>query len=51
MRGCSWWFWCWSVVSFLRLEGCLVAVSVLKLWMELAMDWNGRERIVLEEEL
>jgi hypothetical protein len=41
------------VVSFLRLEGCLVAVAVavavpvVEVWMELVMDWNGRERIVL----
>jgi hypothetical protein len=43
------------VVSFLRLEGCLVAVPVpvpvpvpvVEVWMELVMDWNGRERIVL----
>ena len=41
MRGCSRRRWP-SVISFRRLVGFLVVVSVMEVWMELAMKWKGK---------
>jgi len=41
MRGCSRWRWP-SVISCRRLVGFSVVVSVMEVWMELAMKWKGR---------
>lgn len=42
MRGCSRWRWP-SVISFRRLVGFLVVVSVTEVWMELAMKMEGKD--------